>query len=50
MTKKESLATKYPEIAKEWNYKKNGNFKPEHIAPKKRKKYGGNALNVDMNG
>ena len=38
MTKKESLATKYPEIAKEWNYERNGNFKPEHIAPKSSKK------------
>ena len=38
LTKKESLATKYPEIAKEWNYEKNGNFKPEHIAPKSGKK------------
>ena len=37
-TKKESLATKYPEIAKEWNYERNGNFKPEHIAPKSSKK------------
>lgn len=37
-TKKESLATKYPKIAKEWNYEKNGNFKPEHIAPKSSKK------------
>ena len=32
------LATTYPEIAKEWNYEKNGNFKPEHIAPKSGKK------------
>lgn len=38
ITLKESLATRYPEIAKEWDYNKNGNLKPENIAPKSSKK------------
>ncbi len=37
-TKKESLASKYPTIAKEWNFEKNGNLSPKHIAPKSNKK------------
>ena len=36
--KKESLASIYPEIAKEWNYEKNGKLMPEQIAPKSSKK------------
>ena len=36
--KKESLVSLYPEIAKEWNYEKNGNLNPEQISPKSSKK------------
>ena len=33
------LATKYPEIAKEWNYEKNTNLLPQDIRPGSHKKY-----------
>ena len=32
-----SLSTNYPEIAKEWNYKKNGNLLPNNITSKNKK-------------
>ena len=36
--KENSLLFSNPEIAKEWNYKKNGNLKPEHFASNSDKK------------
>ncbi len=36
--KESSLLFSNPEIAKEWNYKKNGNLKPEHFAANSNKK------------
>ena len=36
--KESSLLFSSPEIAKEWNYKKNGNLKPEHFAVNSHKK------------
>ena len=39
LTEKEnSLLFSNPEIAKEWNYEKNGNLKPEHFASNSNKK------------
>ena len=32
------LATTNPELAKEWNYEKNGNLMPEHFSPNSHKK------------
>ena len=31
--KKLSLSTKYPQIAKDWDYSKNGSLKPEQVSP-----------------
>ena len=36
--KERSILLSNPEIAKEWNYEKNGNLKPEHFAPNSNKK------------
>ena len=36
--KENSLLFSNPEIAKEWNYEKNGNLKPEHFMPNSNKK------------
>lgn len=36
--KKDSLQVRYPEISKEWHPTKNGNLKPEHVAPKSNKR------------
>ena len=33
-----SLASKYPELAKEWNYEKNGSLKPEDVAAQSNKR------------
>lgn len=33
------LASNFPEIAKEWNYEKNGDLRPNQIAPKSNKKF-----------
>lgn len=34
----DSLATKYPELVKEWNFEKNGELKPTQLKPKSNKK------------
>ena len=36
--KEQSISVSNPEIAKEWNYEKNGNLKPEHFAANSNKK------------
>ena len=33
-----SLASKYPELAKEWNYEKNGSLRPEDVAAQSNKR------------
>ena len=38
LKKANSLLYKYPAIAEEWNYQRNGNLKPEQFAPKSGKK------------
>ena len=43
------LATVNPELAKEWNYEKNGELKPTMVTRGSQKKYGGNVRKV-MNG
>ncbi|MCR5635201.1 MAG: zinc-ribbon domain-containing protein [Lachnospiraceae bacterium] len=40
--KSNSLAVKYPEIAKEWDYEKNGELTPEKVAHGSIKKFFGN--------
>lgn len=37
--KENSLINKYPEIAKEWNYEKNGKIKPENVYSKSGRKF-----------
>ena len=38
LEKDSSIVTTHPDIAKEWNYKKNGNLHPEHITRSSHKK------------
>ena len=39
--KENSLLFSNPNVAKEWNYEKNGNLMPEHFTVNSSKKYGG---------
>lgn len=39
LRKADSIAVKYPEIAKEWDYEKNGQIKPEYITCGAHRKY-----------
>lgn len=39
LRKKDSIANKYPEIAKEWDYERNGEIKPEYITCGSHRKY-----------
>lgn len=39
-----SLAEARPDLAKEWNYEKNGDLRPEDVSCGSNKKYGGSCL------
>lgn len=49
INEKNRLSTNFPEIARTWNYEKNGDLHPNEITSGSTKKYGG-YVRKDMNG